>query len=59
MHCAALNEQIQKYIENGETKKSFKIEDNTKLPEYNDIWDRIKELLGISFIVRLFMMRNT
>ena len=38
-----------KYIENGGKNKSFKTEDHTKLLEYNDIWNRIKGLLGIKF----------
>ena len=36
-----------KYFENGEKNMSFVIKDNYVLDKYNEIWDKIKETLGI------------
>ena len=38
-----------KYFENGEKNMSFRIEDDSVLVKYNDIWNKIKGLLGIKF----------
>ena len=38
-----------KYFENGRKNMSFKIEDNEVYIKYNQIWNKIKELLGIKF----------
>ena len=35
-----------KYFENGGKNMSFKIEDDSVYLEYNEIWNKIKELLG-------------
>ena len=38
-----------KYFENGGKNMSFRIEDDSVLVKYNDIWNKIKGLLGIKF----------
>ena len=38
-----------KYFENGEKCMSFKIEDESAYIKYNQIWNRIKELLSVKF----------
>ena len=38
-----------KYFENGGKNISFKIEDNEVYVKYNQIWNKIKELLGVKF----------
>ena len=38
-----------KYIGNGGKNLSFRIEDDSALVKYNDIWNKIKGLLGIKF----------
>ena len=38
-----------KYFENGGKNISFKIEDESMYVKYNQIWNRIKELLGVKF----------
>ena len=38
-----------KYFENGVKNMSFKIEDESVCVKYNQIWNRIKELLGVKF----------
>ena len=38
-----------KYFENGEKNMSSVIKDNDVLDKYNEIWDKIKETLGIKF----------
>ena len=38
-----------KYFENGGKKISFKIEDDDVYVIYNQIWNKIKELLGVKF----------
>ena len=35
-----------KYSENGRKNMSFKIEDDIVYLKYNEIWNKIKELLG-------------
>ena len=35
-----------KYFENGGKNISFKIEDHSVYLKYNEIWNKIKELLG-------------
>ena len=37
------------YFENGEKKMSFRIEDDEVYIKYNQIWNKIKELLGVKF----------
>ena len=36
-----------KYFENGVTNLSFKIDDHSAYIKYNQIWNKIKELLGV------------
>ena len=50
-----------KYFENGGKNMSFKIEDDEIYIKYNQIWNKIKELLGvkIGFIVNPFMKIST
>ena len=38
-----------KYFENGRKKMSFKIKDDEVYIKYNQIWNQIKELLGVKF----------
>ena len=38
-----------KYFENGGKYVSFRIEDDSVLVKYNDIWNKIKEKLGKKF----------
>ena len=38
-----------KYSENGGKNMSFKIEDDSVYIKYNQIWNKIKELLGVKF----------
>ena len=38
-----------KYFENGRKNMSFKIEDDEVYVKYNQIWNKIKELLGVKF----------
>ena len=38
-----------KYFENGGKNMSFKIEDDSVYLKYNEIWNKIKELLGVKF----------
>ena len=38
-----------KYFENGEKNMSFKIEDDEVYIIYNQIWNKIKELLNTKF----------
>ena len=38
-----------KYLENGGKNMSFKIEDGSVYVKFNQIWNRIKELLGVKF----------
>ena len=38
-----------KYFENGGKNMSFKIEDDSVYIKYNQIWNKIKELLGVKF----------
>ena len=38
-----------KYFDNGGKNKSFKIEDDEVYVKYNQIWNKIKELLGVKF----------
>ena len=38
-----------KYFENGEKNMSFKIEDKSVYVKYNEIWNKIKELLNVRF----------
>ena len=38
-----------KYFENGGKNMSFKIEDDNTYIKYNEIWNKIKELLGVKF----------
>ena len=38
-----------KYFENGGKRMSFVIKDDDVLDKYNEIWDKIKETLGIKF----------
>ena len=38
-----------KYFENGGKNMSFKIEDDEVYIKYNQIWNKIKELLGVKF----------
>ena len=37
----------------------FKIECDSTLVKYIDIWKKIKEILGIGFHISLFMIKNT
>ena len=48
-----------KYFYNGGKNISFRIEDDSMLIKYYEIWNRIKRTLGIVFIASLFMLRNT
>ena len=50
-----------KYFENGRKNMSFKIEDDEIYIKCNQIWNKIKELLGvkIGFIVNPFMKIST
>ena len=48
-----------KYFENRRKSMSFLIKDDSVLDKYNEIWDKIKEILNIKFTARLFMMKNT
>ena len=45
-----------KYFENGGKKMSFKIDDESVYVQYTQIWNKIKELLGVKFILNQFMM---
>ena len=38
-----------KYFENGGKNMSFVIKDDDVLDKYNEIWDKIKEILSIKF----------
>ena len=38
-----------KYFENGRKNMSFKIEDYELYIKYNQVWNKIKELLGVKF----------
>ena len=38
-----------KYFENGGKNMSFKIEEDDVYIRYNQIWNKIKELLGVNF----------
>ena len=38
-----------KYFENGRKNMSFAIKDDYVLDKYNEIWDKIKEILNIKF----------
>ena len=38
-----------KYFENGGKNMSFKIEDDEVYIKYNQVWNKIKELLGVKF----------
>ena len=38
-----------KYFENGGTNMSFKIEDDEVYLKYSQIWNKVKELLGVKF----------
>ena len=46
MHYFTTNDSWIKYFENGEKNMSFKIEDGSVYLKYNEIWNKIKELLG-------------
>ena len=48
-----------KYLENGGKNTSFKIEDKNFYLKYNQIWNKIKDLLNVNCMVNLFMMTNT
>ena len=49
-----------KYNENGGKNMTFKIEDNSLYLKYNEIWNKIKELLGgVQFHSDQFMMTVT
>ena len=49
-----------KYNENGGKNMTFKIEDNSLYLKYNEIWNKIKELLGgVKFHSDQFMMTVT
>ena len=39
----------RKYFENGKKNMSFVIKDDSVLDKYNEIWDKIKEMLNIKF----------
>ena len=38
-----------KYFKNGTKNMSFVIKDDDMLEEYNETWDKIKEMLNITF----------
>ena len=40
-----------KYFENGGKNMSFKIEDENVYIKYNQIWNKIKELLNVTFYI--------
>ena len=48
-----------KYFENGGKSMSFMIKDDNILDKYNEIQDKMKEKLSISFIANLFMIKHT
>ena len=48
-----------KYFENGGKNMSFVIKDDDVLDKYNEIWDKIKEILYSKFHRCLFNMKNT
>ena len=37
---------------------SFEIENDNVLVKHDDIWNKIKKILGINFIVSLFLIKN-
>ena len=39
-----------KYFENGGKNMSFTIKDNSVLVKYNEIWNKIKKTLSITFL---------
>ena len=48
-----------KYFESGGKNMSFVIKDDDVLDKYNEIWDKIKEILSTKFHRCLFNMKNT
>ena len=48
-----------KYFQNGGKNMSFVIKDDDVLDKYNEIWDKIKEILYSKFHRCLFNMKNT
>ena len=40
-----------KYFENGGKNMSFKIKDDSVCIKYNQIWNKIKDLLGVKFYI--------
>ena len=48
-----------KYFENRGKNMSFVIKDDDVLDKYNEIWDKIKNTLNITFHGNLLMMKNT
>ena len=48
-----------KYFENGGKNMSFLIKDDKVWEKYENIWDVIKNKLGINFIANLFKNKNT
>ena len=48
-----------KYFESGGKNMSFVIKDDDVLDKYNEIWDKIKEILYSKFHRCLFNMKNT
>ena len=48
-----------KYFENGDKNMSFMVKNDYVLDKYNEIWDKIKNTLNITFHGNLLMMKNT
>ena len=48
-----------KYFENRGKNMSLVIKDDDVLDKYNEIWDKIKNTLNITFHGNLLMMKNT
>ena len=48
-----------KYFENSAKNMSFMIENDDALTKYNEIWNKIKEILNIKFHSNLLYDENT
>ena len=48
-----------KYFENGGKNMSYKIDDDSVYIRYNQIWNKIRELLGVKFHSEPIMMTVT
>ena len=49
MHCFTSEDRIHKTFSEWWKKMSFKIEQNSVLLKYNDIWNKTKKILNMKF----------